>query len=305
MHGNTSAGIPTKFAVVIAKPFECHDDLVSRTGIESLDGRCSSAHFTNWTFCQGEVERAVVIGVADAGGQLEFFAVDFEHHDVCGDLDRCVTGLIDVHGHRAWFRPDRRVCPTPQQGQTKREQTRREEGGTLHVIRLGATHTKVEWSYEVTVLVMPDNDWSTSMGAALAEAKAAVGHDDVPVGAVVLDAAGNIVAARHNERELTGDPTAHAEILALRDAAEHAGSWRLDGHTLVVTLEPCVMCAGAAQQARIDRVVFGAMDMNGGALGSLYNVGADPRFAHEFDVVMRVAEADCAQPLTEFFASRR
>lgn len=157
----------------------------------------------------------------------------------------------------------------------------------------------------VTVPLMSDTDWSNPMAKALIEAKAALDHEDVPVGAVVLDSAGHVVAARHNERELTGDPTAHAEVLALRDAAEQAGTWRLDGHTLVVTLEPCVMCAGAAQQARVDRVVFGAMDLNGGALGSLYNVGDDPRFAHEFDVVMRVEESRCAELLTEFFASRR
>lgn len=143
------------------------------------------------------------------------------------------------------------------------------------------------------------------MANALVEAEAALAHHDVPVGAIVLDASGAVVAARHNERELTGDPTAHAEVLALQDAAKHAGSWRLVGHTLVATLEPCVMCAGAAQQARVDRVVFGAMDLNGGALGSLYNIGGDPRFAHEFDVVMRVEEARCAELLTEFFASRR
>jgi len=143
------------------------------------------------------------------------------------------------------------------------------------------------------------------MERALDEARAALAHDDVPVGALVLDPGGIIVAARHNERELTSDPTAHAEILALKDAAEKAGTWRLDDHTLVVTLEPCVMCAGAAQQARIGRVVFGAMDMKAGALGSMYNVGADARFPHEFDVTMRVREQKCAALLTDFFASRR
>lgn len=143
------------------------------------------------------------------------------------------------------------------------------------------------------------------MAVALGEARTAASHDDVPVGAVVLDASGRIVAARHNERALSGDPTAHAEILAMRDAATAAGSWRLDGHTLVVTLEPCVMCAGAAQQARIERVVFGAMDLNGGALGSLYNVGDDPRFAHTYDVVMRVDEDECGALLSEFFEARR
>ena len=148
-------------------------------------------------------------------------------------------------------------------------------------------------------------DWSVHMAAALDEARAATAHDDVPVGAIVLDPTGSVVAARHNERELSGDPTAHAEVLALRDAAAAAGSWRLDGYTLVATLEPCVMCAGAAQQARIGTVVFGAMDVKGGALGSLYNVGDDPRFAHVFDVVMRVDEDECASLLTTFFEERR
>ncbi len=147
--------------------------------------------------------------------------------------------------------------------------------------------------------------FGTLVGLALAEAARALDHDDVPVGAIVVGPGGDVVASRHNERELTGDPTAHAEVLALRDAAEAAGTWRLDNHTLVVTLEPCVMCAGAAQQARIERVVFGAMDMKGGALGSLYNVGDDPRFAHEFDVVMRVREDECAKVLSDFFAERR
>jgi tRNA(adenine34) deaminase len=143
------------------------------------------------------------------------------------------------------------------------------------------------------------------MTFALEQASAALEHDDVPVGALVVDPDGTIVAMRHNERELTRDPTAHAETLALRDAAEIAGTWRLDGHTLVVTLEPCAMCAGAAQQARVASVVYGAMDLKAGALGSLYNLGADPRFPHTFDVTMRVREDECAQLLSDFFASRR
>jgi tRNA(adenine34) deaminase len=143
------------------------------------------------------------------------------------------------------------------------------------------------------------------MGLALDEAAKALDHDDVPVGAVVVGPEGNVVASRHNERELSGDPTAHAEVLALRDAAAALGSWRLDDCTLVVTLEPCAMCAGAAQQSRIGRVVYGAMDMKAGVLGSLYNIGADPRFPHEFDVTMRVREEECAAPLTAFFAERR
>src|SRR5690606_39630335 len=109
-------------------------------------------------------------------------------------------------------------------------------------------------------------------------------HGDVPVGAVVLRD-GEVVAQRHNERERSGDPTAHAEILALRDAATVAGGWRLDGTTLVVTLEPCPMCAGALVAARVDRVVFGAADPKAGACGSLHNLCADPRLNHAVDVV--------------------
>jgi tRNA(adenine34) deaminase len=143
------------------------------------------------------------------------------------------------------------------------------------------------------------------MSIALDQARQALAHDDVPVGAVVLDAQGVVIAARHNERQLTDDPTAHAEVLALRDAAAEAGTWRLDDHTLVVTLEPCVMCAGAAQQARLGKVVFGAMDLKAGALGSLYNIGEDPRFPHDYKVEMRVREDECSALLSDFFAARR
>ena len=144
----------------------------------------------------------------------------------------------------------------------------------------------------------------TLMALALTEARAAPAHGDVPVGAVVwLD--GEVVARRHNERELTGDPTAHAEILALRDAAARMGGWRLDGATVAVTLEPCPMCAGALQQARVARVVFGADDPKAGALGSLYNLGADPRLNHEFEVVPWVRAEECAALLQEFFSDLR
>ena len=142
------------------------------------------------------------------------------------------------------------------------------------------------------------------MRLALDEARAALDHHDVPIGALVVRD-GEVIAARHNERELTGDPTAHAEVLALRDAARAIGSWRLDGCTLVVTLEPCVMCAGAAHQARVARVVFGADDPKAGALGSLYNVGTDARLNHEFAVDAGVLAAESAQLLTVFFAPRR
>lgn len=147
-------------------------------------------------------------------------------------------------------------------------------------------------------------DLHKAMGLALDEAQAATGHGDVPVGAVVLRD-GKVVARRHNEREATGDPTAHAEILALRDAAQAAGTWRLDGHTLVATLEPCPMCAGALLAARVDRVVFGAVDPKAGACGSLYNLCADPRLNHEIEVVGGLRADECARRLSEFFASRR
>ncbi len=142
------------------------------------------------------------------------------------------------------------------------------------------------------------------MGLALDEARSAITHHDVPVGAlVVID--GRVVARRHNERELSGDPTAHAELLAIREAAAATGSWRLDGATVVVTLEPCPMCAGALQQARVARVVFGAADMKAGACGSLYNLATDPRLNHEFEVVQGIRSDECAALLSDFFADRR
>lgn len=147
-------------------------------------------------------------------------------------------------------------------------------------------------------------DDDEAMGLALEEARRALDHGDVPVGALVI-VDGELIASRHNERELTGDPTAHAEILALRDAAAKLGSWRLDTASLVVTLEPCPMCAGAAQQARLARVVFGADDLKAGALGSLYNLGADPRLNHELEVRGRVRADEAAELLTTFFADRR
>ena len=116
---------------------------------------------------------------------------------------------------------------------------------------------------------------------------------------------GEILARRHNERELAGDPTAHAEVLALRDAAAALGHWRLDGCSLVVTLEPCPMCAGAALAARVATVAFGAADPKAGACGSLYNLAADPRLNHEFEVVSGVAADEAAALLRQFFAARR
>jgi tRNA(adenine34) deaminase len=143
-----------------------------------------------------------------------------------------------------------------------------------------------------------------AMRLALDEAVAAADHDDVPVGAVVLHR-GRVIAHRHNERERQGDPTAHAELLALRDAAAVLGGWRLDGTTLVVTLEPCPMCAGALVAGRVGRLVFGAADPRAGACGSVYNLCTDPRLNHELPVAGGVLADDCSAVLTGFFQDRR
>lgn len=143
------------------------------------------------------------------------------------------------------------------------------------------------------------------MGLALDEAVAALAHGDVPVGAVVVSPEGNVLARRHNERERAGDPTAHAELLALRDAAARLGGWRLEGCLLIVTLEPCPMCAGAALAARIATVAFGAADPKAGACGSLYNLAADPRLNHDMTVVSGVRADEAAVLLRGFFAERR
>jgi tRNA(adenine34) deaminase len=142
------------------------------------------------------------------------------------------------------------------------------------------------------------------MRLALAEALAAEEHDDVPIGAVVVRG-GEVIARRHNEREVTGDPTAHAEILALRDAAERVGHWRLDDCTLYVTLEPCVMCAGALVNSRIGRVVYGATDPKAGAVESLYQVCADQRLNHRPPVTRGVLARECGDVLKTFFSARR
>jgi tRNA(adenine34) deaminase len=142
-----------------------------------------------------------------------------------------------------------------------------------------------------------------AMRMALAEAVRA--GDDVPVGAVILDPAGEVIGAGHNEREITGDPTAHAEMVALRAAAGRLGGWRLTGCTLVVTLEPCTMCAGAAVLARLDRIVYGAIDPKAGAIGSLWDVVRDRRLNHRPEVVASVLADECGALLTEFFADRR
>ena len=142
------------------------------------------------------------------------------------------------------------------------------------------------------------------MDLALAEARRAAEQGEVPIGAAVaID--GDVLAARHNERLSTNDPTAHAEILALRDAAAAQGTSRLDGAVLATTLEPCPMCAGAAVMARVGRVVFAAEDPKAGACGTLYNLGADPRLNHNFKVVAGVGRDESAALLREFFAERR
>ena len=146
-------------------------------------------------------------------------------------------------------------------------------------------------------------DHEAAMRAAIAEAVLAVEHGDVPIGAVVGD--GVVIAARHNERELTGDPTAHAEVLALRDAAAVVGHWRLLDCTLYVTLEPCAMCAGACVNSRIAQVVYGATDPKAGAVDSLYEICSDERLNHRPPVVRGVLAEECGRLLKDFFAERR
>lgn len=148
--------------------------------------------------------------------------------------------------------------------------------------------------------------WVPSMRTALVEAELAMDvSGDVPVGAVIVDAAGEIVARGRNEKELLGDPTAHAEIVAIREATSLLGDWRLEGMTLVVTLEPCVMCAGAIQAARISRVVFGAWDEKLGASGSLYDLVRDKRLGAEVEVIPDVLGDEAGAVLREFFSNKR
>jgi tRNA(adenine34) deaminase len=142
-----------------------------------------------------------------------------------------------------------------------------------------------------------------AMGLALAQARRA--GTDVPVGAVLLDPSGQVIGVGRNERERTGDPTAHAEIVAMRQAAARLGTWRLSGCTLVVTLEPCTMCAGAAVLARVERIVYGAIDPKAGAVGSLWDVVRDRRLNHRPEVIAGVLADECGALLTEFFARRR
>ena len=159
----------------------------------------------------------------------------------------------------------------------------------------------VSWTHRYWRTVMDD---VTAMRAALVEARQAAEHGDVPVGAIVVrDRA--VIASAGNQREQLNDPSAHAEVLALRAAAAHLGTWRLDECTLYVTLEPCVMCAGAIINARVGTVVFGAPDLKAGAVGSLYNIAADPRLNHEPVVRHGVLAEECASLLHKFFSERR
>ena len=149
------------------------------------------------------------------------------------------------------------------------------------------------------------NLWVAPMRFALAEALAAAGGGDAPVGAVVLDKDGHIIARAGNRRERDNDPMAHAEMLAIRQAAAKLGNWRLDDCTLVVTLEPCAMCAGAIGQSRLARLVFGATDEKAGAVASLFDLLRDPRLPHRPEVVSGILAEECEAMLKSFFDARR
>lgn len=171
----------------------------------------------------------------------------------------------------------------------------------------------------MTFPLTPDQThWHEPMGLAIEEAKLAlraqgmIGDDsqvgppaDVPIGAIVLDSSGRIVGRGHNTRERDSDPVGHAEVNAIKQAAQSLGDWRLDGCTLVVTLEPCAMCAGAILLARLPRIVIGAWDEKAGATGSVWDIVRDPRMNHFTEVVSGVREEECAQLLRDFFGSRR
>jgi tRNA(adenine34) deaminase len=148
-------------------------------------------------------------------------------------------------------------------------------------------------------------DYLAMMREAITLAKSALATEDVPVGALVINQHGDIVGRGNNLRELDNDPTAHAEIIALRQAAQAHNNWRLDDHTLVVTLEPCAMCAGAIAQSRLKSVIFGAWDSKAGAAGSVWDILRDPRTPHQVEVISGVLEEDCAQLLQEFFKGKR
>jgi tRNA(adenine34) deaminase len=153
--------------------------------------------------------------------------------------------------------------------------------------------------------VSRSTDWASAMREALDEARAALGTGDVPIGAVVVDESGAVVGRGRNRREADADPTAHAEILALRAAAARRGEWRLAGCTLVVTLEPCTMCAGAIVLSRVDRLVFAAYDEKAGAVGSLWDVVRDRRLNHRPEVVSGVLAEESTALLLEFFSGHR
>jgi tRNA(adenine34) deaminase len=143
------------------------------------------------------------------------------------------------------------------------------------------------------------------MRMAIDEARAALEHDDVPIGAVLLDGDGSIVARNHNRRELLGDATAHAEMLVLSERSRELRDWRLVGHTLVVTLEPCAMCAMAAVWSRIDRIVYGTADLKAGGAWSLFNIPQDERLNHHIEMEAGVLENECTDLLTSFFDAQR
>ena len=145
-----------------------------------------------------------------------------------------------------------------------------------------------------------------AMRVAIEHAKiASVASRDVPVGAVILNASGDLISVGNNQRELLNDPTAHAEIVAIRHAATALGNWRLDGCIIVVTLEPCAMCAGAIAQSRVSKVVFGAWDEKAGASGSVWDLLRDPRALHKVEVTSGVLEEECSAMLKEFFSEQR
>ncbi|MEI6763611.1 MAG: tRNA adenosine(34) deaminase TadA [Actinomycetes bacterium] len=148
-------------------------------------------------------------------------------------------------------------------------------------------------------------DYKKAMLEALEVAESATASGDVPVGAVVFNAEGQLVGVGHNLRERNCDPTAHAEVIAIREAALKAGTWRLDNHTLVVTLEPCAMCAGAIAQSRMKTLVFGAWDEKAGAVGSVWDILRDPRAIHQVEVISGIMEAECAELLITFFKQQR
>jgi tRNA(adenine34) deaminase len=150
-----------------------------------------------------------------------------------------------------------------------------------------------------------NNPYDAVMQLALAEAALAAHTGDVPVGAIVVDPGGRVIGRGHNGREALADPTAHAELVAIRSAAQVRGAWRLDGCTLAVTLEPCTMCAGAVVLARLDRLVYGAVDVKAGAVGSLWDVVRDRRLNHRPEVVGGVLAEECGRVLSEFFRDQR